>query len=662
MKHTYFLFMLFSFGIIHAQSSFSDDFESYTVGSKLGPQSAQWTTWSGADGGTEDVNVVSTGAHSGTKSIYFSSTATNGGPNDVILPFGGQYNTGTFEFSAYFNVQSGKGAYFNFQAESTPGNAWTLDCFMDNTGGLSIQNSTEGTVLLSTTYSLATWFQLKISADLNTNLWELFIDNVSKGTFQTSAGQLASMDIYPLNGNGFWIDDVSYNHTSFTLPSTNGAAFILNPNAVIAGQSGTPSASIRNLGTSAITSFNLSILYNGNTITKNVSGVSIPSMGSYSVDFSNTLTLVPGNNPMTLTISAVNGGGSDGNVADDSKTINIDPIVPAVGKIVAVEEATGTWCQWCPRGAVFMDRLSDKYGQFYAGIAVHNNDPMEVSTYDAGVGTFINGYPSALVERGSDIDPSTIEAPFLTALTTAPVATMEHSATLVGSTLTVNVTTTYQQNGTGPYTVACVLTEDNVTGTASGYAQSNAYAGGGSGVMGGFEALPNPVPASQMVYNHVGRDIQPSFTGTQGTLPTSFTSGSQYTNTITFTLNSGWDVNEMHIVSLHIASDGTIDNAGYTTLNDALAVTSKEIQDRVFVTLYPNPSSDLAYVRIKTNSNKPVSVSIRNSFGQLISSKNYGVLEGKVDLPLQTSHLIKGVYFVEIQDGYQVYTKTLIVQ
>ena len=36
--------------------TFSDDFESYTVGSKLGPQSTNWTVWGGAasEGGTTD--------------------------------------------------------------------------------------------------------------------------------------------------------------------------------------------------------------------------------------------------------------------------------------------------------------------------------------------------------------------------------------------------------------------------------------------------------------------------------------------------------------------------------------------------------------------------------------------------------------------------------
>ena len=50
------------------------------------------------------------------------------------------------------------------------------------------------------------------------------------------------------------------------------------------------------------------------------------------------------------------------------------------------------------------------------------------------------------------------------------------------------------------------LTEDGVRRVmTSGYNQVNAYAGNALGPMGGFESLPNPVPAAQMVYDHVAR-------------------------------------------------------------------------------------------------------------------------------------------------------------
>ena len=87
--------------------TFSENFEAYTVGTALGPQSPNWTVWSGVsgEGGTTDPLVANTDNHTagGSKSIYFSSTSSTGGPNDCILPFGGTVlNTGQFTFSAWF--------------------------------------------------------------------------------------------------------------------------------------------------------------------------------------------------------------------------------------------------------------------------------------------------------------------------------------------------------------------------------------------------------------------------------------------------------------------------------------------------------------------------------------------------------------------------------
>ena len=137
------------------------------------------------------------------------------------------------------------------------------------------------------------------------------------------------------------------------------------------------------------------------------------SLENYQHTFSTPVTLIAGSNPLTVVVSNVNGAGADANILDDSSTITISPPTTAVGKVVLGEEATGTWCQWCPRGAVFMDYMDETYGNAWAGVAVHNGDPMVDATYDSGLATSISGYPSAIVDRGTDIDPSAMESEFL---------------------------------------------------------------------------------------------------------------------------------------------------------------------------------------------------------------------------------------------------------
>ena len=95
-------------GIISAQLAsaqiFSDNFDTYALGSFIGPQSNTWTTWSGAQGGAEDVATTNNQAASAPHSVYFSSTAAGGGPQDVVLNFGQLYNSGIFTLTSDFYV------------------------------------------------------------------------------------------------------------------------------------------------------------------------------------------------------------------------------------------------------------------------------------------------------------------------------------------------------------------------------------------------------------------------------------------------------------------------------------------------------------------------------------------------------------------------------
>lgn len=642
--------------------SMSEDFEGWTVGSYMGVNSADWTTWSGATGGAEDVQVTNVQAASGTKSIYFMSTSPSGGPQDVVVPFGGEHNTGQFSFDANFYVESNQGAYFNFQGNNTIGQLWTFNCQMHNNGTITFDDGTA--VWATDTYPQGQWFNIAVNIDLNTNSWDVLMDGISIGVFQATNNQVASIDIFPVNnangGNNqssFYVDDFNYTHTSFTLPAVNAApSFITDVNGVATSDK-YPTVTVRNLGTSTITSFDLEIDYNGTQIVENVTGLSIPSMGTTDVTFTNAITLISGPNAVTATVSNVNGNGQDDNANDDSKSIIVDPIVPAPGKVVVGEEATGTWCQWCPRGAVFMDYMEDTYQGFWAGSAVHNGDPMVNTDYDAGIGGLIGGYPSALVDRQPEVDPSVMENDFFQRVVIPPNGLMTNGATYNSTTgqLDISVTTEFVNTLSGNWKVAVVVTEDGVTGSGAGWAQANAYAGGASGPMGGYESLPNPVPASIMVYDHVARDIQPSFGGEPNAFP-QMNAGQIYANNYTVMIDPGWNIDSLHIISMLISPSGDIDNAGYTTLAEA---ETNGFQEEGFVGIdepydaetnvdvYPNPAVDNTSIYLHGLHNAEVIVQIFDVNGKLVYTENYGELNGEAILPINTEAFEAGVYTIQ---------------
>ncbi|MEX1003187.1 MAG: Omp28-related outer membrane protein [Crocinitomicaceae bacterium] len=664
-------------GSTYAQSM-SEYFDTLAVGSYMGVNNTEWTTWSGTTGGAEDVQVSDAEANSGTKSIYFNSSTAGGGPQDVVVPFGGEHNTGHFNFNSNFLVAANRGAYFNFQANNTVGQLWSFNCQMHNNGSITFDDG--ASIWLTTTYPQGSWFNIEIDVDLNTNSWEILIDGVSQGTFQAVVGQIASIDIYPVNsangGNGlstFYMDDFNYTVTPFALPAENGAVSYIEGVPRVVGASVAPTVTVRNLGTNTITSFDLEVDYNGNQITENITGVSIPSMGEMDVDFSNSIPLVAGAMNVTATISNVNGNATDGNPADDSKFVSVNPITPAAGKMVVGEEGTGTWCGWCPRGTVMMDRMEKYYSELWAGIAVHNGDPMVYDEYDAGIGSLIGGYPSGLVDRKPEVDPGVFEAEFLDRVTVAPNAFITNGAEYDAATgfLKISVTADFQNTVSGQWKLACVITEDSLYGTSASWAQANYYSGGGEGEMGGYELLPDPVPASQMVYDHVARVILPDFNGHENSFP-STNSGESHTVNFTLTADSSWDMDKIHIIGMLIDNTGDIDNAGKATLaeaetngfveSDEVVASVKELDKGLDIRLYPNPANESATIALPELNQEEVMVTIFDMNGKTIISRNYGILNGTLQLPIHTADLDAGIYSVQIHVGDRQQVEKLIVQ
>ena len=667
MKNITFLFASFcSFGISFGQL-FSENFDSYTVGSYLGPQSTSWSTWSGTEGNAEDVTITNNNANSAPHSIYLSSTATAGGPQDVILKFGQVYNSGIFTFESDFYVNSGKTGYFNFQATQTLGQTWALNVNL-NAGNMFIDDGSTSNLVVST-YPQATWFSLKIEANLTLHIWKAYIDGVLVGTWTNGINALASTDFFPVANSQFYVDDVMFNHVPYVLPTLNALVSNVALGGEIAGQTATPVISIQNGGATAINSFDVSLSYNSILYNSSVSAQNIASIASYNVTMP-SFQLVPGNQTYTVVISNINGGNDD--IAEDNTLFgSINPVVPAPGKMVVSEEATGTWCQWCPRGAVFMDQFNTKYNQFWAGIAVHNGDPMTVVEYDSGIGAFIGGYPSAIVDRGTDVDPSGMSPEFFARLQIPPVATLINGATWdpTSRILNVSVKADFALAANSSYKLACVLTEDDVTGTGSAYNQSNAYAGGGNGVMGGFELLPSSVPAAQMVYDHVARAIAPSFTGEANSFPATVLAGQSYTLNFSFTLPATWDENSINIIGLLLDPQGRIDNAGKATIAEAVANGYVAGLSTIYgdnlekmVTVYPNPASSKTTIHLNLESQASVVLSLLDVSGKVLSSKNHGSLNGSWNLDLNTSNYTSGVYFISVLiDGNKI-TKQLIIE
>jgi hypothetical protein len=273
-----------------------------------------------------------------------------------------------------------------------------------------------------------------------------------------------------------------------------------------------------------------------------------------------------------------------------------------------------------------------------------------LSAYDAGVGGLIGGYPSVLVDRKVEVDPSDLSDAYAQYSGDFGYANITAAKTYNSSTraLTVDVSLTPAVDLSGDFRLALVLTEDGVTGTASGYNQTNYYSGGGSGVMGGFEGLTNPVPAADMHYDFVARYISGGFTGQAGSLPASMTAGTAYTYTFNTTVNNLWnDWNMRAIVMLVDVTNGIILNAANPQVVNGTVDPKSQISG---LSLYPNPASDVLAVLVSLESSQDVTIDVVDVLGKTVASYNYNnVAVGASKVNLDIAGLASGVYFANVR-------------
>lgn len=236
-----------------------------------------------------------------------------------------------------------------------------------------------------------------------------------------------------------------------------------------------------------------------------------------------------GNYSYTVAVTAINDEPLDAPVEASAQLEVVQYLM--VRKHV-VEECTGTWCGWCIRGLVAMREMRAKYPDTFIGIAVHGSDAFSTSSYNALLNR-ASGYPSAFINRSTSIgtNPSEMEAAFRAEDQTANGEVKIVEARFTDATkkkLNIKVTTRFALDyNTENFRMAFVVLEDYLRST-----QSNYYAGGGNGPMGGFENQSSTVYVDLM---DVARDIK-NYAGLTNSVPAQITAGEVYEYTYTYTL------------------------------------------------------------------------------------------------------------------------------
>lgn len=189
---------------------------------------------------------------------------------------------------------------------------------------------------------------------------------------------------------------------------------------------------------------------------------------------------------------------------------------------MVMEEATATWCGWCPQGIVAIDGLKHDFPDNFLAIAIHGNG--DKMAYIDEYGLQVSGYPSAFLNRQStSVSYSWLKRKIEKAGLTTDKMVRIDSVTYVEADEAYKVYTTtrvanFLENA--QLRLVYVVTEDSV----GPYKQTNNFAGE-SEEMGGFENLPTKV---EMLYSDVARFIYPSCNGLEGSVPSTLEACKDY--------------------------------------------------------------------------------------------------------------------------------------
>ena len=256
----------------------------------------------------------------------------------------------------------------------------------------------------------------------------------------------------------------------------------------------------------------------------------------------------------TAVISSVNGGPAVSlGVTSIALTLNFICAAETYQQNALVEEFTGTWCAFCPRGIVGMAYMEENYAdKGFIGVAVHYNDAMQNPSYLTINAAYSEGsWPSAVMNRVSYFDPSIATLEDYYKMTVAQPAVAQISidkAEYVKESNTVEINSSTVFGVSVPdanYKLAFAIAENNV----GPYSQKNGFSGAAPGTQNYLQGWSMLGSTVSTMYNEVGRIIVDPF-GLDDSLPSNIEELTQYPYSVSIPVSSEWNLNNCFVVAM----------------------------------------------------------------------------------------------------------------
>ncbi|MDE6560549.1 MAG: hypothetical protein K2K75_04125 [Muribaculaceae bacterium] len=310
-------------------------------------------------------------------------------------------------------------------------------------------------------------------------------------------------------------------------------------------------------------------------------------INSTSVDLPISPVAELGEYSLDLTINKVNGMDNANSKSSASCELTVLPFVPKHRPML--EEFTGTWCGWCTRGFIALEKLNELYGDDVVLAAYHDGDSMQASGFPVDDVESL-GFPSSMLNRGPAMDPyyanSNIDFGMKDAVkasidTTVPADIQvralwgDEDKTVIKIQSTATFFVDKQDAG---YKVGYLLINNGLRGSGTGWIQSNYYSSQAGQYDGtDLEILttwPSKVPG--LVFNDVVVDTE-GMMGVDGAVPSDIVYNQPYSSEFSYDIASNdviQDKDSLYVAAFIINPNGTILNSNKAKVDGFAAVNS----------------------------------------------------------------------------------------
>lgn len=206
---------------------------------------------------------------------------------------------------------------------------------------------------------------------------------------------------------------------------------------------------------------------------------------------------------------------------------------------VVVEDHTGAWCQFCPRGTETLRSLSEEFGNYFIPVQIHNGDRMVNEDQQALAQAIqLGGYPGGTVDRayrGQGTGDNTWDPRTRERMAKYVPLDVDVEYSINGGMLEATVTVTADADYDEQFAVNLIVLEDGVTGNGQGWDQVNFFSGRAGYEDNPYYNKPNPVP--NYVHDNVAWKYVGGLWGVSEDTPMSMSAGDTYQKTFTWSLS-----------------------------------------------------------------------------------------------------------------------------